>query len=219
MMIKALIFDFDGLILETEEPIYLAWQEIYQSYGCHLPLESWTSIIGTADYEFEPISELERQVGRQLDRQALQARQHQREAEMIMTRTAMPGVQDYLDDARRLGLNIGLASSSTCEWVTTHLGRLGLVDYFDTIKGSDDVHRTKPDPQLFLAVLDDLKVGAEEAIVLEDSPNGVLAANRAGIYCVAVPNGMTRELQFDHADMQLESLADVPLEVLLAKIN
>jgi len=219
MMIKALIFDFDGLILETEEPIYLAWQEIYQSYGCLLPLESWTSIIGTADYAFEPISELERQVGRQLDRQVLQTRQHQREAEMIMNRTAMPGVQDYLDDARRLGLSIGLASSSTCEWVTAHLERLGLVDYFDTIKGSDDVQRTKPDPQLFLAVLDDLKVGAEEAIVLEDSPNGVLAANRAGIYCVAVPNGMTRELQFDHADMQLESLADVPLEVLLAKIN
>ena len=218
-MIRGLIFDFDGLILETEGPIYQSWQEIYHSYGCHLPFDSWTNIIGTSDYEFEPITELERQYGAQLDRQALQARHRQLESEMIVTRPAMPGVQGYLNDAEGLGLKIGLASSSTCEWVTGHLDRLGLTHHFDCIKGSDDVHRTKPDPQLFLAVLDELELGADEAIVLEDSPNGVLAAKSAGIYCVAVPNGMTRGLKFDHADMRLESLEELPLEKLLRLVN
>ena len=218
-MIRGLIFDFDGLILETEGPIYQSWQEIYHSYGCHLPFDSWTSIIGTASYEFEPIAELERQYGAQLDRQVLQARHRQLESEMILTRPAMPGVQGYLNDAEGLGLKIGLASSSTCEWVTGHLDRLGLTHHFDCIKGSDDVHRTKPDPQLFLAVLDELELGADEAIVLEDSPTGVLAAKSAGIYCVAVPNGMTRGLKFDHADMRLESLEELPLEKLLRLVN
>jgi len=218
-MIRAIIFDFDGLILETEEPIYLAWQKVYQSYGCHLPLESWTSIIGSSDYEFEPIAELERQLGKTVDSKAIQEQQRTYESEMIMTRSAMPGVREYLEDARRLGLKIGLASSSDCAWVTGHLERLGLLDYFECIKGSDDVQLTKPSPELFLAVLDKLEVEAGEAIVLEDSPNGVLAAKRAGIYCVAVPNVMTSELNFDHADMVLDSLEGIPLEELLQRLN
>jgi len=218
-MIRGLIFDFDGLILETEGPIYQSWQEIYHSYGCHLPFDSWTNIIGTADYEFEPIAELERQYGAQLDHQGLQVRHQQLEADMIVVLSAMPGVQGYLDDAKGLGLKIGLASSSPCEWVTGHLDRLGLTHYFDCIKGSDDVLRTKPDPRLFLAVLEELELGADEAVVLEDSPNGVLAAKRAGIFCVAVPNSMTRDLKFDHADMRLESLEDLSLKKLLQLAN
>lgn len=214
-MIRALIFDFDGLILETEEPIYRSWQELYKAHGCNLAYETWAKIIGTADYAFEPLAELERQAGRELDREQLANRQRQREMDLILQQPVMPGVVEYLRTAKQLGLKIGLASSSTCQWVTDHLARLGLLSYFDSIYGSDDVDQTKPDPELYLCVLDDLSVEPQEAIVFEDSPNGVLAARQAGIFCVAIPNAMTRDLPLDKADMRLESLAEISLQELI----
>jgi beta-phosphoglucomutase-like phosphatase (HAD superfamily) len=100
-----------------------------------------------------------------------------------------------------------------------HLTRLNLIERFAVIKTADDVERTKPDPALFLAALDDLGVQANEAIVFEDSPNGVLAAKRAGIYVVAIPNPLTAQLNMVSADMQLKSLADLPLRELLSQVN
>jgi len=214
-MIRGLIFDFDGLILETEEPIYLAWQEVYQSYGCHFPLEIWTGVIGMADFDFEPILELERQLGTSLNHQEIQSDQREREAHKILRQPVLPGILDYLNNAKADGLKLGLASSSSCEWVVGHLDRLGLLAYFDVIKGSDDVRRTKPEPELYLSVLDELGLMPEQAIVLEDSPPGVMAAKRAGIYTVAVPNVMTLDLGFDHADLRLSSLQEMPLHTLI----
>jgi len=131
----------------------------------------------------------------------------------------LPGVEDYILSAKRLGLKIGVASSSRHEWVDTHLTRLGLIDYFDSIKCFDDVKRTKPDPELYLAVLDALGVHGQQAIALEDSPNGVIAAQQAGIFCVAVPNPVTSQLSLLHADLCLSSLTEVSLEQLLAKVR
>src|SRR5512143_1486510 len=101
-MIRALVFDFDGLILETETPIYQSWRELYASYNLPLPMETWGQIIGTSDH-FDVFGELERQVGQKLDREALVARQRQREAELIEQQPVQPGVEQYLKDARRLG--------------------------------------------------------------------------------------------------------------------
>jgi len=218
-LIRGIIFDFDGLILETEEPIYLAWQEIYQQHACHLPLDTWASIIGTSDFAFKPLDELERQYGAPIDRQALHDRQRALEAQLIQVRPPMPGVQNYLEDAQRLGLKIGLASSSDRSWVTGHLERLGFLGHFDSLKTSDDVLLTKPDPALFQAVLDDLGLSPQEAVALEDSPHGVKAARQAGIFTVAVPNIMTRDLEFDQPDMRLNSLQEISLEELLLRVN
>jgi HAD superfamily hydrolase (TIGR01509 family) len=218
-MIKAVIFDFDGLILETEGPIYQSWQEIFEGHGLQLSFDYWSTIVGTTDVEMEPIELLEKDLGRALDREALEVGRWQREHELILGRPILPGVLDYLESARRLELKIGLASSSPCEWVEGHLSRLGLIDYFESIKASDDVERTKPDPALYLAVLFELGVAPREAVALEDSPNGVTAAKRAGMYCVAVPNELTGRLPINGADLRLESLADLPLEVLIEKIE
>jgi HAD superfamily hydrolase (TIGR01509 family) len=215
-MIKALVFDFDGLILETEGPIYQAWREIYAGYGIPLPLETWGQIIGTSDH-FDIFEELERQVGRRLDRSAHVARQKQREAALIEQQPIRPGVEQYLCDARRLGLKVGLASSSTCGWVTGHLDRLGLLSYFDCIRAREDVTLTKPDPELYASAVRELGVAPHEALALEDSPNGILAAKRAGLYCLAIPNELTRQLSLDLADLCLDSLANLPLEQLLNK--
>ena len=218
-MIKALIFDFDGLILETEEPIYVSWQEIYRDYGCELTFESWADYIGSTEEAFNPFGELEKQAGESLPRQEIFDRQHQREMELVLKRGIMPGVLDYLEDAKELGLKIGLASSSKCDWVTGHLERLGVIGYFDSIKGADDVSRTKPDPELFDLVLADLGVRPEQAVVLEDSVNGIRAAKKAGTFCVWVPNKLTSRLKTDQADMSMQSLEELPLSDLLEYIN
>jgi beta-phosphoglucomutase-like phosphatase (HAD superfamily) len=125
-------------------------------------------------------------------------------------------VEQYISEAKRLGLKLGVASSSDCPWVYRHLERLGLREQFDSIKCRDDVEKVKPSPDLYLAVLDDLGVGPREAIALEDSPHGITSAQAAGLFCVAVPNPLTRQLSTDHADLQLDSLADLRLELLLA---
>jgi HAD superfamily hydrolase (TIGR01509 family) len=219
MSIKALIFDFDGLILETETPVFQSWQELFHAYGCEIPMETWAKIIGAAEYEFNPLDELERQLGRPIDRKAEAPRRRQRELALILSQPVLPGVHDYLQTAHRRGLPCAVASSSTCDWVEGHLKRLGMYDDFVFIKTIEDVTRSKPAPDLFLAALNDLQVEPKEAIVFEDSPNGILAAKRAGIFCVTVPNGLTAGLSLDLADMRLNSLADLPLDELLKVVN
>jgi HAD superfamily hydrolase (TIGR01509 family) len=142
-----------------------------------------------------------------------------REVSLIEQQSILPGVLTYFKSARRLGIKLGVASSSSCHWVMGHLKRLGLVAYFDCIRASDDVRRVKPDPELYLAVLDALKVKAVDAIAFEDSPNGILSAKRAGIYCVAVPNSLTKQLPLNQADLQLYSLEDLSLEKLLQRVQ
>jgi len=217
-MIRALIFDFDGLILDTESAVYRSWQELYQAYGGHLDFSFWANIVGTVSNEGDYFDALEAQIGRPLERQSLGLKRYQRELELIASQPLQPGVEKYLQDARRLGLKIGLASSSTCAWVMGHLTQRGLIHYFDCLRARDDVHRVKPDPELYLSVLAGLGVQAEEAIALEDSPIGVTAAKAAGLFCVAVPNELTRRLSLEHADLRLNSLADLSLEALLRQV-
>jgi beta-phosphoglucomutase-like phosphatase (HAD superfamily) len=95
----------------------------------------------------------------------------------------------------------------------------GLVSHFEAIHCGDEVQATKPDPALYLNVLQALEIQAHEAIALEDSPNGVLAAKRAGIFCVVIPNALTRQLSLGLADVQMNSLVDLPLEQLLQRAD
>jgi HAD superfamily hydrolase (TIGR01509 family) len=218
-MIKALIFDFDGLILETETPVYISWNELYQSYHCHLPLDSWVTLIGGEDHSFDPYAELERQLGHSLDRAAVESERRKREMVLVDAQPVLPGVLQYLNDARQLKLRIGLASSSSCAWVTGHLTRLGIIQYFDCIRARDNVQKVKPDPELYLNVIKTLDIKPDEGIVLEDSFHGVQAAKSAGLYCVAVPNDMTRGMNLQQADLMLSSLTEMPLNNLITHVQ
>lgn len=218
-MIQVIIFDFDGLIVDTEVPAYQAWQEIYQKHDCHLPLSTWVTCIGGSADIFNPYDYLEKQLGCAIEREKIRLNYRRRYVELVEMEPLLPGVKDYIDDAKRLGLKVALASSSSHSWVDGHLSRLGLIAHFDCIKCSEDVKAVKPDPALYQSVLDELELSADEGIVLEDSANGILAAKRAGLFCVAVPNPMTRHLSLDLADLQLTSLADLPLEELLSRVQ
>jgi len=218
-MIRALVFDFDGLILETELPIFQSWQELFQAHQLEFPFEKWAHNIGTAEEVFDPAFELNQHTGAQLDLTSEFERRRERELELIGDQPPLPGVMDYLQDARAIGLKIGLASSSSCHWVEGHLTRLGLIDYFDCIRARDDVHLTKPDPALYRSAVEMLGVRPEQAIAFEDSRNGIQAAKRAGMYCVAVPNALTRLTDTSQADLTLHSLADLPLKDLIQAIE
>src|SRR5579864_9366985 len=210
-MIRALVFDFDGLILETEEPDYLAWQELYVAHGRDLPLEAWCECIGRSMDWFDPIARLEEEVGQLLDRAALRDRHRLRHHELIEAGSALPGVETYLAEARRLGLPVAIASSSKADWVTGHLARLGLAEGWACISCWGEGERAKPEPDLYLSAVRRLGVAPEEAIAFEDSPNGIRAAKSAGLWCVAVPNPLTKTLDLSAADLRLDSLEQAPL--------
>jgi beta-phosphoglucomutase-like phosphatase (HAD superfamily) len=112
-----------------------------------------------------------------------------------------------------------MASTSNWEWVSGHLSQRGLLEYFECIRTRDHVSKLKPDPEPYLSVLAAMNLEASQAFVLEDSSPGITSAKRAGLYCVAVPNRLTRLLSVDHADLVLDSLADLPLEELLHRLN
>lgn len=184
-----------------------------------MSLSAWATCIGTSEDAFDPLNFLEAQLGRPVDREAIRGEREQRKTELVEKQPILPGVERYITDAKRLGLKLGLASTSSRDWVTRHLSRLELREQFDCIRCADDVRNVKPDPELYHVVLDALDVRAAEAIALEDSPNGILAAKRAGIFCIAVPNSLTWYLSLDQADLRLTSLADLPLEKLLWEIQ
>lgn len=217
-LIRAIVFDFDGLILDTEEPIYRSWQEVYQAHGEELPFERWVQIVGSTTAGFHPQRHLEERLGRPLPQDVLD-RRIARRTEMILIQDALPGVRRRIDEARDMGLKLGVASSSTQDWVRGHLERLGILDRFDCVRCRDDVEHAKPEPDLFLAVAACLGVDASEAVAIEDSPNGVTAARRAGMRCVAVPNAITGQLDLSQADLVLGSLAEVTLPELLERLT
>ena len=217
-MIKAIIFDFDGLILDSEMADYLSWKETYESYGVALPMPAWLNSIGGVDL-FDPYKTLVDLVGRPLDVAQVKAQRSQRNDELVKQQTIRPGVLDYFREARQLGLKTAVASSSPHSWVDTWLAWLEISDCFDWVSCRDDVGNVgKPAPDVYLAALAALDVAADEALTFEDSPNGMAAAQAAGIFCVVVPNQLTSQLQFNQPDYRLSSLADMPLKQLLSHV-
>jgi HAD superfamily hydrolase (TIGR01509 family) len=204
----AIIFDFDGTILDTETPEFVAWQEVYATYGAELDRAVYSQVIGTTDATWSPSAHLAELVGRPLDRAALEAVQSERFDRLIAAEEPRPGVLEWLDEARDLGLRVGLASSSSSGWVFRFLDQLGLTGRFAAVATRERVARSKPNPALYRLALDDLGVKPADALAVEDSPNGITAAKGAGLYCVAVPNPMTAGSTMAGADLQLSSLLD-----------
>ena len=221
-MLKAILFDFDGLILDTETPEYLTWQGIYREHGFELPHEEWGRIIGGYGLsDFDAAGHLALLSQGRLDPVSLRARHSVESLALIHAQPILPGVLDILHVAKRSGLKLAIASSSPHSWVDGHARRLGIFHHFDAVVCADDVGvgRTKTNPDLFLLALDQLGVRREAAVVLEDSPNGVKAANRAGIFVVAVPNPATASLAFEGADRMVDSLADLSLQELMDTVQ
>lgn len=204
---QVLIFDFDGLILDTESPEMRVWKKMFADAGVAFDEKAYLQIVGTFHgnaYHPDQVLAASTNHGHTAEQYVLQATAAA--LELINQQGALPGVQKAIHAAKKAGAYLAVGSSSTHEWVDTHLKRLGLWNEFDTVVCFEDVKDSKPAPDIFLKVLERLNVSAERAVVLEDSQNGVLAANRAGIRVVAVPNDVTCVQDFSGADEILPSL-------------
>ncbi len=218
-MIRGIVFDFDGLILETERPQYEAWREVFASFGQTLPLQAWLDVMGKpVRIDLFP-KRLSKELGRPLDIDALIQQYREIVTKRLDSQPIQPGVGRVIQDARALGLKLAVASGSTHRWVDGHLQRLGLAQHFDHTTCSEDTAEHKPDPDPYLHACLALGVPVGEALALEDSALGITAAKAAGMWAVAVPTEMTADQSFDHADLVLDSLAGVGLAEMIGQIG
>ena len=216
-MIEALVFDFDGLIIDTETPEYDSWREVFESYGVELDRKKWERSIGGAAFDIYQL--LEELSGQRIERDVVRSQVRSRYLERVEWNPVLPGVEDYLSAASEIGLRLAVASSSSPGWAASHLESRGLLHYFEFVLSAGDVVNVKPDPELYATAARRLRVRPEEALAIEDSANGLTAAKVAGLYCVVVPNPMTKHMNFDKADLCLDSLSEITLGRLLEELQ
>jgi HAD superfamily hydrolase (TIGR01509 family) len=213
LAIQAIIFDFDGTMVDTESAAFDSWVEIYTEFGVELPLEEWQKCVGASAKEFDPVLFLNQLTGKSFDYEQLMGRKNAQKLELSNQLPLLPGVLNCIEQAKLLGLKMAVASSSSYEWVDHHLRRTHVRDHFPHVVTKGDVTNVKPDPEIFLTTSSRLGIDPRFCLVVEDSNNGVLAAKSAGMQCVAVPGPITANLDFSHADKQLSSLLEIDLSM------
>ncbi len=191
--VQALIFDFDGTILDTETHEFRHWEALYRRHGRELRLADWQRGIGTWD-AFDPWLGLPGEVrARQAE---VQAALHADLLADIEAAELRPGVRTVLEGAQASGLRLALATSSDHAWVTRWLAKHGLLELFEVLTTRNDVARVKPDPELYALAVSRLGLRPEVCLAIEDSFNGASAAVAAGVPVVVVPNDVTETQPF-----------------------
>ena len=215
-MNRLIIFDFDGVIVETEDCFLEAWRRVYDHYEARFPEERYLDAIGLSEMPFNPYEEVKSQSPKNTDSIAAIKELHESHYFALADqKPLMPGVLDLINSAARLDILIGIASSALMHWISRHLERLGLMDAFHQIKCFDDISHGKPDPEVYRSLLASTNVGENEAVAIEDSENGLAAAKNAGIPCIVVPSETTSKMEFSKADRVVSSLCEVTLEYLI----
>jgi HAD superfamily hydrolase (TIGR01509 family) len=220
-VIRALLFDFDGVVVDTEVPTYQAWRDVYAEHGAELALEDWLPAVGSGSSTsgaFDAVAHLERLIGAPVDRDDVIARRRRRKDELYEHAPLLPGVAERLAEARALGLKTAIVTRNRDDRVAAQCLRVGLDHEWEVVVCAND-DPTCDKSELYRHALELLGVAAAEAVAFEDSPSGVEAAKRAGVRCVAVPNEITRGAAFAEADLVLPSLADRPLAEILATLE
>lgn len=210
----AVVFDFDGLLVDTETPIYEATAAVFADLGHELAVLDWAAVIGLAGDEwFVPLRD---RLGLTLDWAEVDARQTARLAAAPIEADLQVGVLDLLDELDARGIPFGVASSSPRSWVAGHLDRLGVLARFATLATFDRTGVGKPAPDVYLLACADLGVDPSDAVALEDAAPGIAAARAAGVLVVAVPSTITRHTDLSAADHAVASLADLGVDDLAA---
>jgi HAD superfamily hydrolase (TIGR01509 family) len=214
-VIRALIFDFDGLVIDTETPLIDAWAVLHERAGHAYSRSDAHRLVGHVDVDFDPWTAF----GPAADRVALRAEHRRLCREMTARQPILPGVLAYLEEGRRRGLKLAMASNSGHDHVDRHLMRLGLRPFFDLTCCREDVTVAKPAPEIYHVTVRALGLGPHEIIAFEDSSAGTVAARSAGVWTVAVPNPSTRHHDFSAAHLVVASLADQPLDDFLLRYS
>jgi len=209
-MLRALIFDFDGLLVDTETVLIDAWVRMHEEDGLSCDRRTLHHIVGHTDV----VHDYWAAYAPEIDRNALETRYLATARKLTLAAPPLPGTMDLLDSARAAGLKIGIASNSSHTHVEGHLKHRDMLGRFDFIACRDDVAVGKPEPDVYLAALRGLGTDARETIAFEDSVPGHVAAHRAGLRVVVAPNPSTEHFRFPHAAWQVTSLAGVTLAEL-----
>jgi HAD superfamily hydrolase (TIGR01509 family) len=218
-VIRALVFDFDGVVIDTESPVYESWSAVFAEHGCPpLTLDEWAREVGTVG-GLDVLALLRERATRPIDEAPMQRRRRAHRDRLLAVESVRPGVVEWLDEAAELELGVAIASSSDSEWVTGHLDRIALRERFAHIACSSILLVAKPAPDTYLDACRVLGVEPHEALAIEDSPNGITAAKAARLTCVAVPNAITRQFDLSAADLQLTSLTDRTLRSVIAQLG
>ncbi|MEM7801462.1 MAG: HAD family phosphatase [Chloroflexota bacterium] len=218
-VIEAIIFDFDGTILDTESAGHEAWLQIFAEQNLEFPFELWMHNIGKVD-TFLPENYLKEHIETHHAAKYFRDQRESLKMEIIKDKQLFPGVVDRISEAKSLGLKLGVASSSSANWLNYHLPRIGLLYEFQAVRGSSDVGgKTKPDPAVFNYAGGGVGGQPQNAIAFEDSEAGVTAAKEAGMYAVAIPNELTKLLSFDRADLIIDSLGNHTLIELIDQLG
>jgi len=217
-MLKGLIFDFDGLIVDTETVIYETWKRVYEDNEQSLKLTDYKQCVGSDFTQFDPGKELEKRCGKKFDWNKINEQREKIIRDTLETQKARPGILDFLEEASKLGLKMAIASSSSKGWVLGWVEKLKIKHYFEQFFNRDDVKKIKPAPDLFLSSCEALNIKTSEALVLEDSENGLKAATCAGIKCAIITNKITEGGNFSNAVIETDSFYDEQLKKLLINL-
>lgn len=213
MDLQALVFDFDGLVVNTEEPGFVSWRELYHEFGQTLTLKDWTAATGYVG-GFDPHRHLEGLVGRPLDWSVLAPRREARNWELTLREPVLPGIKELMSAAKTAGLQLGVASNSGWGWVDEGLRRLGLRHFIDALVTRDLVVNPKPAPDMYLKCVQILNVVPAAAVALEDSEPGARAAKSAGLKVVAIPNQFSALQDLSFVDLKVASASELDLNRL-----
>lgn len=209
-MKRALIFDFDGLILDTEWPEYQAWKKVFESFDLQLPIQDWMHVVGgpnMVDFKLK----LEERLGKKIDWPTVDAQRLDHHKVFMAEEEILPGVRELMIEASALGWAVGVASSSTHDWVFGNLRRLGLDSWVETIRSKNNVKNLKPHPEPYLLACQDLDADPRQSLAFEDSATGVAAARAAGLTVIAVPNRITVHHDLSSAHQIVKSLENFKL--------
>jgi HAD superfamily hydrolase (TIGR01509 family) len=212
--LQSLIFDFDGLIVDTEKPGFDSWNEIYADFGQRLTLDDWRGATGYVG-GFDPGIHLETLLGRKLDWQNLAPRRDARNWELTLKQGVLPGIRELMLAAVNADIPVGVASNSGFGWVNGGLERLGLRNFVRAIVTRDMVLNPKPAPDVYLKATETLQVSPAFSVALEDSEPGCRAAKAAGMRAVAIPNQFSERQDLSVADLVVPSAKVLSLERLV----
>lgn len=214
---RGIIFDFDGVLVDTEWAIYRSWVQLYAREGQQISIATYSPCLGAGYSHWNPADHLEKLTGKKYDWEVeTPARQAVLEADLARA-GLMDGALELLDWCAEQGIGLTVASSSSRRWVQGWLERLGIYERFDGVFTRTDGYAVKPDPALFLAARNCLNLPKEDCLIIEDTENGTISARNAGIPCVAVPNRMTESCDLSRAQYRVASLRALLTELKSAQ--
>jgi HAD superfamily hydrolase (TIGR01509 family) len=217
---QAVVFDFDGIVLDTETPLFRAWVHVFELHECEpLTLEEWCVCVGAPDGLLDVPAILRSRARRAIDAEEVETIRRRLSRRLIAEERVLPGVESWLVECASHGVALGVASSSSSDWVEGHLERLGLAPHFRTVVCAGNGFPGKPAPDLYLEACRRLGADPARSLAIEDSVHGLTAAKRAGLACLVVPNQVTGGLDFSAADLRAQSLAELGLAQVVSTLG